>query len=155
MSAEQLAALATLITAVTGFLAVVLVQARKAYVEDREQRRKEHAEELAKISADAGYAREQLENNHGSSTKDAIDRTEATTTEVAERMKHNSEQIAAVGKTVAELAETVRAGFTRMDHQFGEQARRSSAIDDRISGIERDATIEHQRLWDGQKRRDQ
>lgn len=39
MSAEQIGALAALLTALAGVLTVVLVQARRVHIEDREQRR--------------------------------------------------------------------------------------------------------------------
>lgn len=147
MSAEQIGALAALLTALAGVLTVVLVQARRVHIEDREQLRKEHADELAAIREQTAYAQEQLTPNHGSSTRDAINRADEATREIADRMQHNSEQIAAVGSKVADLAETIKSGFARMDKQFDQVHDRQMQLGETVSSNDSKADRAHSEIF--------
>ncbi|MFB9620628.1 hypothetical protein [Brooklawnia cerclae] len=83
---DLLTALAALLVAIGGVLTVVLVQGRRARAE-ADRMAAETQVMLAEVRANAQTAAHELQHNSGSSTKDAVARTEQLVAGIAEDVR--------------------------------------------------------------------
>lgn len=154
-----LSAVGVILTALSGLIAAVFVQARKAKA-DSEKTRAETEAILADIHTAQQETLGQVTNTHKTNLRDDLDKVKDIAGDVAKlgpQMHEITEQIRAIAGRTASIEGQVQSMSdvqSSQGHQLGEIRRDLSderaerrQDSDRIQAIDENARNEHQRMW--------